>query len=238
MFFHVGRDPNPAPVKLCGRVLPWVERADYLGHVIHHTASQDLDCNSARGAYIGTSNEILNMFSFATAAQKLTAVQTYASAWYGSMLWSLYSDAANKAFRSWNTTVKMACELPRHTRTYIIENYCCPLPSVRQQILRRYVQYVQSLIKSDNMIICQLAHLAVNSTRSVTGRNVMEMREEFQLDPLTVNKKQFSVKKAVIPENGKENLELLDHLIFIRNSETEEEIISEVDDLIASVCSV
>ena len=84
MFFHVGREPNPAPVKLCGRVLPWVERADHLGHVMHYTASQDLDINSARGSYIGTSNEILNMFSFATPAQKLTAVQTYACAWYGS----------------------------------------------------------------------------------------------------------------------------------------------------------
>ena len=39
-------------------------------------------------------------------------------------------------------------------------------------------------------------------------------------------------------ENVKENIELLNHLIFIRNSETEEELISEVDDLIASVCSV
>ena len=72
-------------------------------------------------------------------------------------------------------------------------------------------------MKSDNEIIWQLAHLAVNSTRSVTGRNVRGMKEEFQLDPLTENKKQFFVTKAVIPENGKENIELLDHLIFIRN---------------------
>ena len=142
MFFHVGREPNPAPVKLCGRILPWVERADHLGHVMHYTASQDLDTNSARGSYIGTSNEILNMFSFATPAQKLTAVQTYACAWYGSMLWSLYSEAANKAFRSWNTTIKMAYNLPRQTRTFYLDNYLCPLPSVRQMIIRRYVQYI------------------------------------------------------------------------------------------------
>ena len=36
-------------------------------------------------------NEILNMFSFGTAAQKLTAVQTYLCAWYGAMLWDLYT---------------------------------------------------------------------------------------------------------------------------------------------------
>ena len=89
MHFHVGREPEPAPVTLCGRVLPWVERADHLGHVIHCSAKQDLDCNAARGSYIGTSNEILNMFEFGSAAQKLYAVQTYSFAWYGAMLWDL-----------------------------------------------------------------------------------------------------------------------------------------------------
>ena len=105
-------------------------------------------------------------------------------------------------------------------------------------ILRRYVQYIQSLVTSDNQIIRQLAHLAVGSTRSTTGRNIREIRDEFGLDPLTTSKKHFFVKKAEVPEHGQDNIELLDHLLYIRNSETEEDIIAEVDDLISSVCSV
>ena len=191
MHFHVGREPEPAPVTLCGRVLPWVERADHLGHVITCSAKQDLDCNAARGSYIGTSNEILNMFEFGSAAQKLYAVQTYSCAWYGAMLWSLYSESADRAYRAWNTTIKMAHGLPRQTRTFYVENYLCPLPSVRQMILRRYVQYVQSLMQSDNPVIWKLTRLAVNTVGSVTGRNVSKMKEEFGLDPLKVNKKLF-----------------------------------------------
>ena len=68
-------------------------------------------------------NEILNMFSFGTAAQKLTAVQTYSCAWYGAMLWDLYSETARKAYRSWNTSVKMAHDLSRQTRTFFVDNY-------------------------------------------------------------------------------------------------------------------
>ena len=153
------------------------------------------------------------------------------------MLWDLYSESANKAYRAWNVTIRMAHDLPRQTRTFIVENYLCPLPSARQMILRRYVQYVQSLLNSANPVISQLASLSVNSTRSVTGRNVKNMRDEFGLDPLSVNKRQFVVKKVVIPENGVETIELLDFLLYLRSNETEEEIVDELNDVIFNVCS-
>ena len=104
-------------------------------------------------------------------------------------------------------------------------------------ILRRYVQYVQSLLNSANPVISQLASLSVNSTRSVTGRNVKNMRDEFGLDPLSVNKRQFVVKKVVIPEDGDETIELLDFLLYLRSNETEEEIVDELNDVIFNVCS-
>ena len=63
------------------------------------------------------------------------------------------------------------------------------------------------------------------------------MREGFQLDPLTDNKRQFNVKKAEVPEGGEENIELLDYLLYLRNNETEEEIVSELRELIFNVCS-
>ena len=82
----------------------------------------------ARGAYIGTSNEILNMFSFASPEQKLVAIQTYACSWYGSNLWDLYGDTAAKSFRAWKTTIKMANSVPRQTRTFIVENLTVVYP--------------------------------------------------------------------------------------------------------------
>ena len=155
----------------------------------------------------------------------------------GLCFWDLYSESANRAYRAWNTTIKMAHELPRQTRTYFVENYLCPLPSARQMILRRYVQFVQSLMTSANPVIGNLAQLSVSTVRSVTGRNITKMREEFQLDPLTDNKRQFNVKKAEVPEGGEENIELLDYLLYLRNNETEEEIVSELRELIFNVCS-
>ena len=37
---------------------------------------------------------------------------------------------------------------------------------------------------------------------------------------------------------GEENIELLDYLLYLRNNETEEEIICELNELIFNVCSV
>ena len=49
--------------------------------------------------------------------------------------------------------------------------------------------------------------------------------------------KRFSVKKTEIPDNGFENIELLDYLLWMRNSETEEDIIAELNSVITNVCS-
>ena len=143
------------------------------------------------------------MFDFASPEQKLTAIQTYCCSWYGSMLWDMYSDTAEQAFRSWNTTVKLAHGLPRHTRSFITEHYLSgSLPSVRQMILRRYVQFLQGLMSSTNPAVCHLANLAVITNRSVTGRNVSKIREEFGRDPLTCHKRMFVIEKCDMPDYG------------------------------------
>ena len=175
-------------VWLCGKPLPWVDRAAHLGHELDISGNQEIDCSITRAQFIGQSNEILNMFKFAAPEQILTAVQIYCCAWYGSCLWNLYGEAAGKAYRSWSATIKMAHNLPRQCRTYIVENYLAgSLPSVRQMIIRRFVQFVQKLVTSENPVMWQLSNLAVTTIRSTTGLNVENIRQEFGLDPLNFN---------------------------------------------------
>ena len=47
------------------------------------------------------------------------------------------------------------------------------------------------------------------------------MKQEFQLDPLKVDKKMSLWKKVELPEHGEDNFELLDYLLYIRNNDTE-----------------
>ena len=159
-----------------------------------------------RGAYIGETIELLNVFKNAHPLQKLAAVQTYACSFYGSNLVDLYGPKACQLYRAWQVTVRDAWEVPRQTRTYIVDHLLSgSFPHIRQLILRRYLKFVNRLVLSGNPVISALAYWGVRTRLSTTGRNVANIREEFMLDPFKCEPKDINVKKREIPEGGNEN---------------------------------
>ena len=96
---------------------------------------------------------------------------------------------------------------------------------------------MQTLISCANPVIWQLANLAVTTVRSTTGLNIKRMFDEFGMDPLITNKRQFVISRENVPADKEENLELLNYLLHIRSSEHDEEIISELNDLIFDICT-
>ena len=101
----------------------------------------ELDAKMKRGAFIENSTEIREMFSFAHPNQVLSAVQTYAGHFYGSMLWDLFGDMAGQVYRSWNTCVKLAWSIPRSSHNYFVDGLADHLPSVRKKLICQYVNY-------------------------------------------------------------------------------------------------
>ena len=61
----------PAPLKLNGRDLPWVEKGTHLGRELHQSCSMEYDAKCKRGSFIGKSTDIREMFAFAKPAQVL-----------------------------------------------------------------------------------------------------------------------------------------------------------------------
>ena len=235
--FNYGKEEEPEKLVLYGKQLPWVDTIEHLGHTIHKSGKQDEDCRQARAKYCEKSNEILSVFDFAHPRQKLSAIDIYCNSWYGAMLWDLYGDAAGIAFRSWNTTVKIAWGLDRATHTYIVDHLLTGnIPSVRQQITKRYIKFVNTLLSTVNPIISLLATLAVNSVQSTTGKNLANIREEYGMNPFTTPRSNFVAVKASIPPEGQSNLMLLDEFLARRETESSD-IIPEIDGLIHNICT-
>jgi hypothetical protein len=71
------------PLQLDGKDLPWVEKADHLGHTLRQVTNMDKDCQRARGRFIDKSLDIRKQLSFAQPGHILKAIQIFCTDAYG-----------------------------------------------------------------------------------------------------------------------------------------------------------
>ena len=108
--FMIGKTANlrkPAPLRLCGQDLPWVESATHLGHELHQSGNMEHDAHVARARYIDQTVEVRQSFAFASPVEVLRALQIYCTSYYGAMLWDFNGDKAVQYFNSWTTLIKL-----------------------------------------------------------------------------------------------------------------------------------
>ena len=231
----------PAPLKLCGRDLPWVVHATHLGHELHQLCNMEFDANMKRGQFIDNSVKIQETFSFANPPELLQAVQTYAGHWYWAMLWNLYGEKAGQLFRSWNTSVKVAWDVPRATHTYIVDNLLsCGLLNVKQQLVSRFVSFFRNLLKSHSTEVKVVANIVARCGRSTTGRNLMNIQVETKMDPWKDEAWRIreAVKLTEVPDREGWRVQYLAKLIKAKQEmKTRCEPIDEIEKLIESLCT-
>ena len=64
------------------------------------------DCILKRGRFIGKVNSLLQEFHFVDSTVFIKLLNIYASSFYGSSLWNLYSPEVERIYKSWNVTVR------------------------------------------------------------------------------------------------------------------------------------
>ena len=231
----------PKPVRLSGAELPWVKHANHLGHTLHEDCTMEEDARSKRMAFISDSLDIRDMFAWAHPMQVLQATQVYSTSFYGSMLWDLYGEEANKVYRCWNTAAKLTWDVPRNTFTFLVDKVLTgDMSSVREGLLTRYAMYLQGLFKSKTKEMRVLANVACNDVRCTTGRNYSNLSRETGLDLRTGHK--LSIKKAISQSNASAEEEwrvpLLARLLGERREYRQADKKTEqMDRLIDEVCS-
>ena len=84
-----GRFQYPKPVQLIVIDLPWVTRANHLGHELTQECTMEEDARTKRMSFITNSTDIRDMFSWAHPEQVLEAVRVYTTSFYVSMPYDL-----------------------------------------------------------------------------------------------------------------------------------------------------
>ena len=80
-----------APIILNGDPLPWVKKLKHLGNILPSDNSMKIDCTVKRGNFIGKMNSLLQEFSYVDPAVKIKIFNIFATSFYGSGLWDLYT---------------------------------------------------------------------------------------------------------------------------------------------------
>ena len=101
-----GELPRPKPLQLCGRPIPWVERAEHLGYALHQNGLMLQDCKEKWAQMINSSVKIRESFAFARPSQQILPVTKY--------FWDLGSREAEMLTNAWRTGQKLAWDAPRH----------------------------------------------------------------------------------------------------------------------------
>ena len=171
--YVVGKKRNmekPAPLTLCGRVLPFVKQADHLGNILTEKGDMEQDAAVKRATFIRSSVEIREVFKFAAPAEVLKSLKIYSNSFYGSCLWDLGGEKAKQVFTAWDYTVKLVWGCPAWTRTYILQQLLsCGHTSAKVDILSRYVKFFHSLRKSASHEVQVLSRYLARDVQSVTG---------------------------------------------------------------------
>ena len=243
--FMIGRNRHlakPLPLLLDGKELPWVASATHLGHELHESGSMDHDCCVKRADFIRKSTFIREEFSFASPVEVLRAVKVFGGDLYGGNLWKFRDDMASQMFNTWYTCIKLAWQVPHATHTYFVERLLsCGISSIRDDLLARYVTFLQSLRRSPSREVSVLVHIVGKDIRATTGNNIHLVRDLSGLDPWcsssSLVKKVMAEKLKPIPE---QDLWRIDYLAKLLDKRGEDHHLmldtTDTTELIDSLC--
>ena len=236
---------RPEPLMLCGRPLPWVERAEHLGHALHQDGTMEHDCREKRAQFIDGSVKIREEFGFAHPAEQIMVTEKYCCSAYGSNLWALGSREAVMLTNAWRTGHKLAWNVPRACRTYLVRSVLAPhVPSLRVSLLHRSVGFFHGLLASPSREVVVVALLAARDIRSNLGANLALVREETGLDPWVAGRTELraaleAADLAPVPQQDSWRVPYLGKLLAARlqahyaaDSEEEQRLQSLIDSLV------
>ena len=187
-----------APVKLylSGKLLPWVEHCNHLGHTLTVEGTFKKDTQEKRATFIDSSVKIREALHIAQPPEVITATLKNCSAFYGSPLWDLQSKETENIFSAWKTSVKLTWNLPRATHSYFLPLLAPKMLSIRSSLLARFHKFFRSLLESSSHEVQVVALLAARDIRSNLGSNLRIILDETGLDPWTATSAE--VKSALL----------------------------------------
>ena len=194
---------------------------------------------------IDSSVKIREEFGFAHPAKQIRVTSKYCSAAYGSNLWDLGSREPVMLTNAWRTGHKLAWNVLRVCRTYLVGSVLVPhVPSLWASLLHRSIGFFLGLLTSPSKEVVVVALITAREICSNLGANMALVREEMGLDPWVAGRGELgaaveAANRALVPQQDSWRLPYLRKLLaaclqahYATDSEEEERLQSLMDSLV------
>ena len=174
-----------------------------------------------RGQFIGKVNSLLQEFHYTSPETMFKLVDTYAISCYGSPLWDLTSNEAEKLYKSWNVLVRNILDLDRKTHRFLIEPLSGHL-HLKTMLMSRFVSFYKGLVDSPKFTVRFLARLAEKDMRTVMGKTLHYLLGECnceQLEDLTPHIVKKSLVYKIAAHDQTWQVALAQELLGIKNED-------------------
>ena len=227
-----------APIMLNEDPLPWVKQLKHLGNILQCDNSMEIDCAVKRGKFIGKVNSLLQEFHYVDPSVKIKIYNIFATSFYGSGLWDIFSKDVDRIFKFWNVSVRIAFDIPCTSHRYLME----PLsksPHPKTMLSSRLVKFQNSLCSSSKKEVYLLGNLAIRDNRTVLGKTMSRLKRELECQELNSSLIKEKMKYFPTPEGDKWRIEFLDELIAVRSNKMILENFShdDVSQMIDALCT-
>ena len=238
MAINIPTDPGDIiqDIILYDTPLPWVDSYKHLGFRLYCDQDTSHDILQKRGEFISNvhalGQELGSQHPFVT----VSLVSIYFSSFYGSNLWDLYSEAANRVYASWNVFIRKTFDLPFATHRYIL-NELSNKPHIRTSLLKRFVKFHNQLKCCQKTEVRHLFQKQKSDYRSIFGRNCLNLCNEMNVSSV----EEIDIASIKIPQVTLENdcwrLDFLKELLGIRDNYLNTELSpAETAEIIDLVC--
>ena len=206
------------PIMLNGLPLPYVNQIKHLGNILQCENTMKKDCQFKRSKFISKIHSLNQEFHFASTNVMLKLYDIYACSFYGSSLWNLYSNEAEKLYKSWNIAVRILFRLPFDTHRYLIEPIS-DVPHVKTVLCSRFYSFVNTINTCDKICVRFLANLFQRDLRTVLGNNCINIANECKINVSLVTKQlvKSNQRYANVQVDDEWRVPIIKELILIRS---------------------
>lgn len=161
-------------------IMQSVKSAMHLGHEI---GSKALGSNIQRNIRdcVKRFNLMMSVFKHCSRFVKYKLFKTYCMALYGSPMWDLSSAEVSKFYVTWRKCVKQLLNISPRAHGVYLHRIVNDL-SIENQLIKRFLNFFNGIITSDNPVIRLCGSLVVNGSNSYACRSLNFTRLKYNIN--------------------------------------------------------